>query len=193
VGDGIGGTYGAESFVCVCFHAEETRFHLVVAEQWWVELDAHDLRLAGRTLDLVFQIHPLTKVSVHVKKQKKPSLVPIRIHAHAHVLPSIHPRPLSPRAILQRRQRGVGMGQTDGRTDGRGEKETNERLWVMGRRRRWWWRWFARAPWCRWRASWRTIRSLLLFRSVWRRPRACRGGRTCTCIGSLTFLRQGLP
>jgi hypothetical protein len=26
------GTYGAESFVCVCFHAEETWFYLVVAE-----------------------------------------------------------------------------------------------------------------------------------------------------------------
>jgi hypothetical protein len=130
VGDGIGGTYGAESFVCVCFHAEETRFHLVVAEQWWVELDAHDLRLAGRTLDLVFQIHPLTKVSVHVKKQKKPSLVPIRIHAHAHVLPSIHPSTssLAPRHIAEKTARG--WDGTDGRTDGRTGRKRNKRAAV---------------------------------------------------------------
>src|SRR6267142_1949263 len=69
--DGMGRTYGAESLVCVCFHAEETRFHLVVAEQWWVELDAHDLRLASRTLDLVFQVRPLTKASIHVKKKER--------------------------------------------------------------------------------------------------------------------------
>src|SRR6267142_2183062 len=77
--DGTGRTYGAESLVCVCFHAEETRFHLVVAEQRWVELDAHDLWLTSRTLDLVFQVHPLTKASIHVKK-KNASLVPVHVH-----------------------------------------------------------------------------------------------------------------
>jgi hypothetical protein len=36
-------TYGAECFVRICLHAEETRLYLLVTEQWGVELDAHSV------------------------------------------------------------------------------------------------------------------------------------------------------
>jgi hypothetical protein len=105
-------TYGAESLVCVCFHAEETWFHLVVAAQWWVKLDAHDLRLASRTLDLVLQVHPLMKRRY---MSKTPCSCPSTPR------PSTYPSP-PPSSTLQKRQEG------DGQT---GEKTCG---WVNGRR-----------------------------------------------------------
>lgn len=54
-------TYGAESLIRICLHAEKTWLDLFVAEQGRVELDAHDLRLARRqrAFHLVLQVHAL--------------------------------------------------------------------------------------------------------------------------------------
>lgn len=54
-------TYGAESFIRICLHAQKTWLHLFVTEQSGVELDPHDLRLdrRRRALHLVLQVHSL--------------------------------------------------------------------------------------------------------------------------------------
>jgi len=54
-------TYGSEGFICVCFHGEQTRLYLLVAEQRRIEFDAHDLGLAvwRMILRFILQVHSL--------------------------------------------------------------------------------------------------------------------------------------
>jgi len=92
-------TYGSESFVGVCFHAEETRLYFLVAGQWWVERDAHDLRLGSRILDLELQVHPLYKCPSIYRKRDGPSLV--------------HP-PHLPCALQRRTDERAGWGGGEG-------------------------------------------------------------------------------